>query len=191
MANTTILKTAAKARLSVKVQTLAALAAIVGAVAVPQLFHALGAVSGLGTSLGETFLPMHLPIILVGLLAGPYAGTAAGLLGPLASFAVSHMPGEVMLPFMMIELCAYGLFAGLLHNVKLPAFVKVLEVQICGRAVRAAAVLISVYGLGNENIKAASILTSVVTGIFGIVLQLTFIPLIVYRLESLNDKHSA
>ena len=109
MSTTTILKTAARPRLSVKAQTLATLAAIVGAVVVPQIFHTLGAISGLGTALGETFLPMHLPIILVGLLAGPYAGAIAGLLGPLASFALSGMPGIAMLPFMMIELCAYGL----------------------------------------------------------------------------------
>lgn len=180
----TIFKLAEKPRLSVKVQTLAALAAIVGAVALPQLFHVMGAVSGFGTALGETFLPMHLPIILVGLLAGPYAGAAAGVLAPLASFALSAMPGSAMLPFMMIELCAYGLFAGLLRNVKMPSIVKVLAVQIGGRAVRAAAILLSVYGFGNEKVSAAVIWTSVVTGIFGIVLQLALIPLAVYRVEN-------
>lgn len=184
--STAILRTSAKPKLSFKIQTLSAIAAIVGAVAVPQIFHALGAVSGLGTSLGETFLPMHLPIILVGLLAGPYAGAIAGLLGPLASFAISGMPGIVMLPFMMIELCAYGLFAGLLRNVKLPTIVKVVTVQIAGRAVRAAAILIAVYALGNESICAASILTSIGTGIFGLVLQWSLLPLIVYRVENLK-----
>ncbi len=190
MANTTILKSVAKPHLSIKVQTIATIAAIIGAVAVPQLFHALGAVSGLGTSLGETFLPMHLPIILVGLLAGPYAGAVAGLLGPLASFAISHMPGEIMLPFMMIELCAYGLFAGLLRNVKLPTIVKVLAVQIGGRAVRAAAILISVYGLGNERVNVATIWMSIVTGLFGLALQWALIPLTVYRVENLKKNES-
>lgn len=190
MSYTTILKTAAKPRLSVKIQTTAALAAIVGAVAVPQLFHALGAVSGLGTALGEAFLPMHLPIILVGLLAGPYAGAAAGLFGPLASFAVSHMPGEVMLPFMMIELCAYGLLAGLLRSAKLPTVVKVLAVQIGGRAIRAAAILISVYGFGNERVNITAIRTSVITGLFGIALQWALLPLIVYRVEALKKHES-
>ena len=99
---------------SVKVQALATLAAIVGAVAIPQIFHVVGAISGMGTGLGEAFLPMHLPIILVGLLAGPYAGAIAGAFGPLVSFALSGMPGLAMLPFMVIELAAYGLIAGLL-----------------------------------------------------------------------------
>lgn len=186
--NNTILRSAEKPRLSVKVQTLAALAAIVGAVALPQLFHVTGAVSGLGTALGEAFLPMHLPIILAGLLAGPYAGAAAGFLAPLASFALSAMPGPAMLPFMMIELCAYGLFAGLLRNVKLPSVVKVLAVQIGGRAVRAAAILISVYGFGNEKVNPAVIWTSVVAGLFGIALQLTVIPLAVYRVENRSNE---
>lgn len=183
MANTMTLE---KPRLSFKVQTIAALLAIIGAVAVPQIFHALGDVSGLGTALGETFLPMHLPIILVGLLAGPYAGAVAGLLGPLASFALSGMPGVVMLPFMMIELCAYGLFAGLLRNVKLPVIAKVLIAQIAGRVIRAAAILVAVYALGNESVRVASIWTSISTGIFGLVLQWSFIPLLVYRVENLK-----
>ncbi len=186
MSTTAILKTTVKTRLSVKVQTLAALAAIVGTVVVPQAFHLLGAISGLGTALGETFLPMHLPIILVGLLAGPYAGAIAGFFGPLASFALSGMPGIAMLPFMMIELCAYGMFAGLLRNVKIPTITKVVTVQIAGRAVRAIATLLAVYAFGNESIRVDSIWTSISTGIFGLVLQWVLLPLIVYRVEDLK-----
>ena len=137
--------------------------------------------------LGETFLPMHLPIILVGLLAGPYAGAISGLLGPLCSFALSGMPGTAMLPFMMIELCSYGLFAGLLRNVKLPVIAKVLLIQIGGRVIRAAAILISVYAFGNEGIKVAAIWTSVETGLFGLCLQWVLLPLLVYRVENLKE----
>lgn len=183
---TSILNSAGKSRVSIKVQAIAAFAAIVGAVAVPQIFHVLGAASGLGTSLGETFLPMHLPIILAGLLAGPYAGAIAGFFGPLASFALTGMPGAVMLPFMMIELCAYGLFAGLLRNVKLPTIAKVLAVQTAGRAVRAAAILISVYAFGNEAVNVAVIWKSISAGLFGLALQWALIPLIIYRVENLK-----
>ena len=182
----TAIKTIEKPRLSVKAQAIATLAAIVGAVAVPQIFHALGAVSGLGTSLGEACLPMHLPIILVGLLAGPYAGAIAGLLGPLASFALSGMPGAMMLPFMMIELCIYGLTAGLLRNVKLPTIVKVVIAQIAGRAVRAGAILLGVYAFGSQ-VNVSTIWTSIGTGLFGLALQWALLPLIVYRLENLKN----
>lgn len=173
-------------RLSVKTQTMAAAAAIIAAVALPQFFHVMGALSGLGTGLGEAFLPMHLPIILAGLLAGPYAGAVSGLLAPLASFAFSGMPTSAMLPFMMIELCVYGLSAGLLKNVKIPVIAKVVITQIAGRAIRAAAILVSVYAFGNENVRVAAIWMSIVTGLFGLVLQWTLIPLAVYRLEDMK-----
>lgn len=175
----------AKSGLSIKHQSLAALAAVVCAVALPQIFHIMGAASGLGTALGEAFLPMHLPIILVGLLAGPYAGAAAGAVSPLLSFALTQMPGPVMLPFMCIELCAYGLIAGLLRNVKLPTIGKVLAVQLGGRLVRAAAVLIGVY-VFNSAADPAVIYKSITAGLFGLALQWALIPLIVYRAENPN-----
>lgn len=186
----TAIKSTTKKRLSVKVQVIATIAAIVGAVAVPQIFHLFGVVSGLGTALGEAFLPMHLPIILVGLLAGPYAGAVAGLFGPLVSFMISGMPGIAMLPFMMIELCAYGLCAGMLRNVKMPTIAKVVITQVAGRAVRAIAILLSVYVLGNESVSVAAIWMSIVTGVFGLALQWALIPLAVYRVENLkkNEK---
>lgn len=51
------------------------------------------------------------------------------------------MPGIVMLPFIMIKLCGYGLAAGLLRNAKIPTFGKVVIAQIAGRAVRTVAIL--------------------------------------------------
>lgn len=171
-----------KPKLSIKTQTIATILALISAVALPQLFHVMGAVSGLGTKLGEIFLPMHLPIILVGLLAGPAAGAVSGLFAPLISFSLTAMPSALMLPFMMIELCAYGLFAGLLRNVKMPNIAKVLLVQIGGRAVRAAAILFASYFL-HSAVPVAVIWTSISVGIFGIALQLSLIPLAVYRIE--------
>ena len=188
MTNTMILRTMEKTRLSVKVQTLAAIAAVAGAVAVPQIFHALGAAFGAGTALGETFLPMHLPILLVGFLAGSYAGAAAGLFGSLVSFALSGMLGIAMLPFMMLELCVYGLAAGLLRNVKLPVIMKVLFAQIAGRAIRAIAIFAAVYGLGSENIPIASIWMSIGTGIYGILLQWALLPVIVHLVERMKNE---
>lgn len=186
--NTTI--ATAKPRLSVKTQTIATIAAIIGAVLLPQIFHVMGAVSGIGTALGVSFLPMHLPIILVGLLAGPYAGTIAGVCGPLFSFALSGMPGIAMLPFMMVELCAYGLFAGLLRNVKLPTIAKVLIVQVAGRVVYAAALLFAFYVLGNQAANVASVWKSLPVGIFGLALQWVLLPLVVFWVENTRTEES-
>ena len=93
-----------------------------------------------------------------------------------------------MLPFMMIELCMYGLFAGLLRNKKMPNITKVLTAQVAGRAVRAIAILFAVYALGNDAIKTAVIWKSVVAGIPGIALQWVLLPLLLYRIEN-TRKH--
>jgi len=181
--NDQITKTYGIKKLSVKRQVFATIGAIAAAVVLPQLFHVVGMVSNMGTALGETFLPMHLPILLVGLIAGPYAGAIAGLLSPLVSFGLTSMPGSAMLPFMMIELCMYGLFAGLLRKSKMPTIAKVLLAQVGGRAVRAGAILASVYLLGNTAIHTAVIWNSIIAGIPGLILQWILLPLLVYRIE--------
>lgn len=167
-------------KLSVKLQTIGGLIAIVSAVALPQLFHVMGAASGLGTSLGETFLPMHLPIILAGLLLGPYAAAVAGAASPLISFLLTGMPGAVMLPFMCVELCAYGLAAGLLRNAKMPTLGKVVIAQIAGRAARALAIVIGANVFGSA-VNVSVIWTSIAVGVFGLALQWVIIPLAVFR----------
>ena len=180
-----------KPKVSVKVQTLATVGALAAAVAPPQVFHAVGAVSGLGTALGETFLPMHLPILLVGLTAGPAAGAISGVLAPLVSFALSGMPTAAMLPFMMIELLCYGLFAGLMRTARIPSLGKVVLAQIGGRAVRAAAILIAFYGLGSTAIPVAIIWRSIPTGLPGLLLQWALLPLLLYWIENRSHKADA
>lgn len=186
MSNTAIAKPIPKPCLSVKAQTLATIFAVVSAVVLPHFFHLLGTVSGLGSIPGDVFLPMHLPIILVGLLAGPYAGAVSGLLAPLVSFALSGMPRVMILPFMMIELFVYGLSSGLLRNKKLPTIAKVFISQIAGRGAYLLAVLASIYMMGNENMNFPTVLNSMRSGIFGVVLQLILFPLIVYRIENME-----
>ena len=57
--------------LSVTAQGVAAIIAILAVLAVPQVFHWLGKVSGAGTAPGIAFSPMHFPVIIAGFLAGP------------------------------------------------------------------------------------------------------------------------
>ncbi len=167
---------------TVKAKTLAAIGAVAAAVALPQLFHVLGRLSGLGTALGEAFLPMHIAIFMVGLLAGPAAGFLSGAAAPLVSFALSGMPAAAMLPFMVIELAAYGLIAGALAQTKTPAIVKLLIAQIGGRAVRAAAILAG-FHLLNTQVQPAVIWTSIVIGLPGLLLQWALIPLAVFYID--------
>ncbi|KIM00963.1 hypothetical protein LU08_08640, partial [Bifidobacterium adolescentis] len=143
-------------KLSLGTKTAATLLAIVAAVVLPQLFHVIGAVSGQGTMLGVAFLPMHLPIIFVGLIAGPAVGAIAGAAAPLVSFLLSGMPMLAMLPLMMVELCAYGLVAGLLRGIKLPSLAKVVIAQLAGRVVLTAATAIAVFAFGSSKAIAAT-----------------------------------
>lgn len=185
-----MLQTIAKARRSLRGKLVLTICAIAGSVALPQLVHLIGAASGLGTALGEAFLPMHFFVFLVGLLAGPAAGTVTGACAPLISCLLSGMPRATGLPFMMIELLGYGLIAGLLSEVKLNLFVKLLLAQLGGRILRAAAVLTAVYGFGLQTVSVASVWTSVLTGLFGILLQWCIIPLVLFRLKAGEDQRT-
>ena len=169
-----------------KTKTLAAALAVIAAVALPQLFHLLGHVSDLGSRLGETFLPMHLAIFLVGYFAGPWAGLAAGALSPAVSFGLTSiwndpMPAAAMLPYMMIELAVYGLATGLFSRyfAKLPTLVTLFLAQVAGRAVRALALVIGVYGFGSP-VNIATIWMSLLPGLPGLILQWVIVPLAVY-----------
>ena len=168
--------TTVKKHLSVKVQTVYALVATAAAVLLPQLFHIFGTVGG------ETWLPMHLPVLMVGFIAGPVAGSAAGVMSPLVSFALTGMPKMVLLPFMVIELCVYGLCAGLLKDVKMPSLLKVLSAQAIGRAARAVFILTAFY-MGHSTLAPAIIYTSIVEGLAGIILQLVLIPIALKLIE--------
>ena len=169
-----------------KVKILTAFLAVASAVVLPQLFHALGIISGTGAAFGTAFLPMHLPVLLAGLFGGPVVGIITGAASPLISFMISGMPTAALLPFMVIELAVYGLTGGFLADVKLPVFVKLLIVQAAGRIIRALAVVIAVYGLGSQTIQISSVWNMIVIGLPGILLQWALIPLILYRVKGLK-----
>lgn len=171
---------------ALKFKSITVLIAVTAALALPQLFHAIGAVSGLGNALGAAFLPMHLPVLLAGFLAGPIVGVIAGAFSPLISFALSGMPALGLLPFMIVELAGYGLIAGLLSKQKMPSFGKLLLVQLVGRLLRAAAVLFAVYAVGSTTVQVAQIWNMVLQGLPGIFLQWALIPLLLYRMEGLK-----
>ena len=175
-----------KANLSVKVQVVATIVAIVSAVALPQIVHLIGRATGMETAFGELLLPMHLPILLVGLLAGPFAGAIAGILGPICSFVLSGMPSAAVLPFMTVELCVYGLCAGWLRKSSMPTILKVLVTQIAGRVCRAAAVGVAFYVLGTTKIPVDSVWNGTVNGLTGIVSQLLLLPIIIVAVEKMS-----
>lgn len=163
-----------------KTKTLATFLAVLAALALPQIFHVLGVASGLGTNLGTAFLPMHLPVFLAGFLFGPIVGVLAGFASPLISFALTNMPSAVMLPNMVAELAGYGLAAGFLFSAKMPVILKLLIAQVFGHILKALVILFSVSVLDSTAVPTALIWNSIVTGLPGILLQWSLIPLIMF-----------
>ena len=172
------MKTKAISFAVVRRQALLTALAVTVAVALPQLCHLLGDQLGLGTALGEMLLPMHLPVMLAGLLWGPWVGFACGVLSPIVSFALTGMPLAAMVPFMTVELAVYGLTAGLLSRTKMPVLGKVLLTQVAGRAVRALALAVAIYGFGFTGLPMAIVWTSITAGAVGILLQWVLVPVL-------------
>ncbi|WP_040196892.1 hypothetical protein [Candidatus Soleaferrea massiliensis] len=183
------MSTIALKRTAIRNKSIMTVLTVVAAIVLPQVFHAVGMVSGTGAMLGSAFLPMHLPVLLAGLMGGPAVGVIAGALSPVISAGISGMPAAAVLPFMVIELAGYGLVGGFLAKTKLPVFAKLVLTQAAGRALRAAAVLIAVYGLGSQAVQAVQIWNMVTTGLPGILLQWALIPLLIYRIEGMKKRH--
>ena len=142
----------------------------------PQIFHAFGPQSG------QILLPMHIPVLLAGLLLGYFYGAFIGILTPLLSFIITGMPPMPILIFMIFELAAYGLVAGLLSK-KLNVYLSLIIAMVSGRVVYALVLIVAGNILGLDVPKVASVLTSVATALPGIAIQLIFIPVIVLALR--------
>ncbi|MCL2636914.1 MAG: ECF transporter S component [Oscillospiraceae bacterium] len=188
MKNTLVLHKSA-----LKTKSLVALAAIAAAVALPQVFHFLGVLSGIASpsGIGATFLPMHIPVFIAAFMAGPAVGLIAGVMSPLVSYGFTMlafgtaMPALALLPFMMLELAGYGFAAGLLSKAKTPMLLNLVIAQAAGRALRTAAVLVAVFILGINNPPSAvsTIWTTITIGLPGIMLQWALIPLFIHRFK--------
>lgn len=153
----------------------------------PQVFHMIG-----GQQAGGMFLPMHIPVLMAGLLLGPAYGTAVGVVTPLLSFLISGMPPLAKLPFMVIELAAYGFASGLFRKILLPKtslkripalLLSLLAAQAVGRVLNALALLTAGDLL---HLTAGGIVLaggSLITGLPGIVLQWLIVPPLVRAIE--------
>lgn len=155
------------------------------AVILPQLFH----LSGIPSS-GAVFLPMHIPVLLGGFILGPWFGALVGALSPLVSSLLTAMPALARLPFMMIELAGYGFFAGLMYQrlgffqKKCGTYISLVSAMLFGRVLYSLAAFVAAEAFHME--KAGGILAGVnatMTGFAGIVIQLMFIPPLVYALR--------
>ncbi len=76
---------------------------------IPYFFHMFG-ISG------RIFLPMHFPPLLGGFLVGPLYGAVIGAVLPILNSMISGIPQMPTMAFMIVELAAFGLVAGILYK---------------------------------------------------------------------------
>ena len=131
----------------------------------PLLFHGI-------QGAGQIFCPMHIPVFLCGLVCGWQFGLLCGLAGPALSSALCGMPPVSILPSMMIELAVYGLIAGLMMRcVRTRHVYADLYISL----------IVVIFARGSYSM-ATWVAGSVVKSWPGTVIQLVFIPSIVFAL---------
>lgn len=149
-------------------------------VLIPQLFHSIG--------MGSVFLPMHIPVLLAGFLVGPITGLYVGILTPILSHLLTGMPPVApipMLPIMVFELLTYGFIAGILYNkLRVNIFVSLFGAMLAGRIMYGFVVYIILifFNVKMQN-PLIAVIMAIKTGIIGILIQITVVPIIVKLLE--------
>lgn len=180
------MSTISLSRKNITARIILILVSIISAVALPQIFHALGVISGTGAALGTALLPMHIPVFLAGLTAGPVAGAVTGVLSPVVSYLIAGMPAPGMVPYMVAELMAYGLICGFLSKAKLNTFAKVLIAQAGGRLVRMGAMAAVLYIFADDFVKPGAIFSFITAGLIGTVIQWAVIPYLAQKTDGLK-----
>ena len=162
---------------SIKNMTMAAVCVAL-CVVLPIAFHSI-------PDAGSVFLPMHIPVLICGMICGWPYGFLCGLVGPLLSSALTGMPPIAFLPGMMVECAAYGMVSGLMlkyvHTKSTYAdlYIALITAMIAGRVISGIAkALIFTPGLA----MSAWITASFVTALPGILIQLVFLPGVVFTL---------
>lgn len=146
---------------------------------IPLMFHGI-------QNAGSIFCPMHIPVFICGLICGWQYGLLCGIAGPALSSALSGMPPVAILPSMMAELAVYGTAAGLMmklvrtKSTYADLYISLIVAIVCGRVLAGLAKAL-IFARGSYSMSAW-IAGSVVTSWPGTVIQLVFIPTIVFAL---------
>lgn len=159
------------------------------ALLLPQVIHLIG-----GSDLGKYLLPMHIPVLLGGMLLGPVYGLVIGLISPLLSSFLTQMPPVLILPFMVIELAAYGFIGGLLYKTfnlrkrKAGAVISLVLSMLFGRLSNMLALFIATDFLKISKLGTVYAVNATVSGVVGILIQLLLIPALLYVLEKTGKR---
>lgn len=152
----------------------------------PMAFHAI-------QNAGSIFLPMHIPVLLCGLLVGSEYGLICGILAPFLSSILTGMPPGSILPSMMIELAVYGFVGGVcMKHIPMKSeigktYVSLIVAMLAGRLVSGISKAM-IFNAGSFTMKAF-VMSSFVTALPGIVIQLILLPMLVTILKKVSVLH--
>jgi len=149
----------------------------------PMLFHMFGMT-------GPIALPMHIPVLIGGFLLSPQLALLLGIITPVISGLLTGMP--IMFPMgiiMAVELGIYGLTASLMTaKLKLPSIPALIISMIAGRVAAGLTVAVLVQLFGIKMNPVMYVKGAIVTGMPGIIIQLVFIPSLIYAINKYFNK---
>lgn len=152
----------------------------------PMIFHLFGLT-------GQIALPMHIPVLIGGFLLSPSLALSLGIITPLVSSVLTGMP--VLFPMaviMMVELGTYAFSASVFtRRMKLPAVPTLILAMVAGRTAAGLTVALLVQLFGVKMNPLLYIKGAVLTGIPGIIIQLIFIPLLIFSIKTYKTKTNA
>jgi riboflavin transporter FmnP len=141
---------------------------------------------------GPIVLPMHIPVLIGGFLLSPQLALLLGVITPIISGLLTGMP--VMFPMAVImafELGIYGLTASLSTRNNLSIFPSLIISMIAGRIAAGLTVAVLVQLFGVKMNPLIYLQGAIITGIPGIIIQLIFIPALIYSIKAYLKTKSA
>ena len=152
----------------------------------PMIFHMFGMT-------GPIALPMHIPVLIGGFILSPQLALALGIITPIISGLLTGMP--VMFPMAIImafELGIYGMTASLAtRKLKLSPIPSLIIAMITGRIAAGLTVALLVQLFAIKMNALMFVKGAIITGAPGIIIQLIFIPSLVYAIRLYLKNSSA
>ena len=179
-------KSLSKATIKLSTEAAFILLTVVSAVVLPQIFHGVGVLLGVGGKLGQIFLPMYIPVLILGFYRGPIPGAIAGLLSPLVSFLITEMPSAALLPFITLELIVMGSLAGVFAKSKIHAALRVLSVQAIAKTSRLVVYAISL-AITTGRVTAGALFSGILISIPGVIIQLALLTYLIIEKEKQHE----
>lgn len=140
-------------------------------ITLPRIFHVLA-----GINAGATFLPMHIAVLIAALTFGITSSTIVAGSSIICSYLLTGMPSLARLPYMLIELVIYAILLSI-FNKKFNSYISLIATIILGRILYAGVLAVAINGLGLPT-YGISVIESIKVGLPGIIIQLSFVPLI-------------